>query len=640
MGQSASLLERLFTVGRVSGDVSTTSNLRCLDCSEPLVVPGPSCPSCGDDYGTAHGIPSFTTDESSKAIREVAAVAGSGSEQDLFRHLQDRPDGGTFLTDIFDGLRDDWRMLVPDRIDGRCMDLGAGFGTRSLMLAEFADTVEAVDPSLHKLRVLAETDHHLGQHVRPIHATLSTLPFQDGSFDTVVAEPEPDDDLESVVRRLQSLLDDQGTLCLKLPGASEASGLIGDGEKSRGVVGSLASLPRALRNCRVDRYRGFLSRRFDSVEFYALFPTVGKGQFVFPLGDTTAARHLLVDKVKRRLPRLQRAVKLGIPALVVTGLVPHGYVAVCSDGETIGSHPAEHTHSDEYDQLLIRGQRRSVVLHLDDDGVAFVQKLPKNTRTSLYDSRDTSNRREQSMLDRLRKGDEPVISTLPDGDLEETPLGPVRTEKPVQGVVVGRRISEDLARYRENLKAGFSWIAEFQRTFGGEKRTVSPDAVQGSLSVPAVDLEAPSVSRSVTIFNTPTKGDHSPENLFVDPDNGDVVAAIDWERSIEAGSPFRDPCRYALTLAARTFGGFEKGLQRGFVTDTLYSDALADAVAEYAAAVGLEPYGFVVHLVKPDVRVLTEEYLDSSKPMVWDPAICDRIEYVWEHQDEIVSTIC
>lgn len=620
--------------------MSTSPYLQCPDCLERLTVSEPSCPSCGNDYGTAHGIPSFTTDESSTAVRDVAAVAESGSEQSLFRHLQDRPDGETFLTKIFDGLREDWRMLVPDHIDGRCLDLGAGFGTRSLMLAEFADAVEAVDPSLHKLRVLSETDHHLGQHVRPIHATLSTLPFQDGSFDTVVAGPEPDGNLESVIRRLRSLLDDQGTLCLKLPGASEASGLVGDGGVPEGMIGSLASLPRTLRNCRLSRYQGLLSQLFDSVEFYALFPTVGKGQFVFPLGDTAAARHLLADKVERRLPRIQRAAKLAIPALIATGLVPHGYVAVCSDGDMAGSHPMGDTHSSEHDRLLIRGQRRVVVLHLGDDGMAFVRKLPKNTRTSLYDSRGTSNRREQSMLDWLRKGDEPILSTLPDGYLEETPLGSVLTEEPVEGVVVGKRVRENPAQFRQNLQAGFSWVAEFQRTFGGEKRTASPDTIQQALSVPALDLEAPSVSRPVTTFETPTKGDHSPENLFIDPDDGDVVAAIDWERSTKAGSPFRDPCRYALALAARTFGGFEQGLQRAFMSDTPYAEALADEVAEYAEVLGLEPYGFAVHLTAPDVRKLTAEYLDSSKPMVWDPTICDRIEYVWEHQDAIVSTLC
>jgi SAM-dependent methyltransferase len=617
-----------------------SSHLWCPDCSERLAVPGPSCPGCGDDYETVHGIPSFTTDESSTAVREVAAVAESDSEQNLFRHLQDRPDGGDFLRGVFDGLRDDWRMLVPDRIDGRCLDVGAGFGTRSLMLAEFTDAVEAVDPSLHKLRVLSETDHHLGQHVRPIHATLSTLPFQDSSFDTVVAGAESDSNLESVIRRLRSLLNDQGTLCLKLLGASEVSGLVGDGGVPEGMVGSLASLPRTLRNCRLSRYQGLLSQFFDSVEFYALFPTVGKGQFVFPLGDTAAAWHLLADKVERRLPRIQRAAKLAIPALVATGLVPHGYVAVCSDGDVAGSDPMGGTRPGDHDRLLIRGQRRTVVIHLDEDGISFVRKLPKNTRTSLYDSRGTSNRREQSMLDWLRKADEPVISTLPNGNLEETPLGPVRTEEPVEGAVVGRRIRENPAQFRQNLQAGFSWVAEFQQTFGGEKRTASPDTIQQSLSVPALDLEAPSISKPVATFETPTKGDHSPENLFVDPDNGDVVAAIDWERSTEAGSPFRDPCRYALALAARTFGGFEQGLQRAFVADTPYSEALADEVAKHAEVLGLEPYGFVVHLVTPDVRELTAEYLDSSKPMVWDPVICDRIEYVWEHQDAIVSTLC
>jgi SAM-dependent methyltransferase len=598
------------------------------------------CADCGDSFSRRHGIPSFlTTSGNDPVAREVAAFAESHTEQELFEHLMRDGDERHLASTVFDGLRDDWRLLVPDRLRGRCLDLWTGYGTRALMLADLAESVDAVDPSLDKLRVLAASDHNLSPSVRPVHAPIDRLPFADGTFDTIVADPPRGHNLDDLISRVRQYLDDAGTLVFKLDGPIDHDEF-GDGDNTDRLR-SITSLVASIRDGPLGGYQRRLNVAFDSVRMYALFPTKTKGQFVFLIDDAAAANHLLADKVDRKFDGVIQSVGTEIASIAVqVGATPHGYLAVCSDQCPDASvRLPEPPGTDGYDRYLIRGQRRAVVVYLDGEEIVFVRKLPKNTRTALYDDRGEANENEHSLLEELNRVEDPIVSTFPNGRLDRTPFGPVRTERPVSGTPVAKRIKRTPKRFRRNLRSGFDWIARFQSVYGGEPIVRSPSEIRDELSVPELDLQPPGVSKPITVFDTPVKSDHSPENLFVDPETDEAVAAIDWEGGKSHGPTYRDPCNYAITLATRTFGDFEAGIESAFVADTPYSDALGTVVEAYTDRLGLEPRGFVTYLAVPYVHKLSTDLLDESRPSIWDRGIVERVEYLWDRQDEIADRL-
>jgi SAM-dependent methyltransferase len=506
------------------------------------------------------------------------------------------------------------------------------------MLADLADSVDAVDSSLHKLRVLAASEHNLRPKVRPIHASRHRLPYVDGVFDTIVADPTDDWEPQEVVSQVRRLLADDGTFFLKLDSPFERpdTSVAGTDWSWRSV---LVSITTWLRGGRATHYKRLLEDIFDTVQLVALFPTKTKGQFVFEESDEFAASYLLADKVDRKFGNPLRAVAQRlVPAVARFGAVPRGRLIVCSNREP--RTPERLPELGDYERLLIRGQRRTVIIYVDEDGIGCVCKIPKNTRKALYDDRGVVNENEQSLLDELRAVDDPIVSTFPEGRLERTPLGPIRIEQPVDGIPVGKRIKQTPTRFRRNLRSGFDWILRFQQVYGGEPVVHPPAEVQTQLSVPSLELEPPEIPSPVTVFDTPAKSDHSPENLYVNPQTDEVIAAIDWEGGTRHGNPFRDSCKYALTLAVRTFGGFEEGLRRAFLEDSPYSAIVQRTVAEYTNRLGLEPQGFAAYLALPYVHKLSNDYLDESTPTIWNPSMVSRVELIWSHQDAVLDRLC
>ncbi len=69
----------------------------------------------------------------------------------------------------------------------RVLDLGCGMGRHSLLFAENGFEVTALDLSESGLRKLRALATERGLHIRTVQADLTSLPFDDGSFDAVLA---------------------------------------------------------------------------------------------------------------------------------------------------------------------------------------------------------------------------------------------------------------------------------------------------------------------------------------------------------------------------------------------------------------------------------------------------------------------
>lgn len=67
------------------------------------------------------------------------------------------------------------------------LDLGCGIGRHSLLFAENGFEVTALDSSESGLRRLENVAAERGLAVETVHADLASLPFDDGSFDAVLA---------------------------------------------------------------------------------------------------------------------------------------------------------------------------------------------------------------------------------------------------------------------------------------------------------------------------------------------------------------------------------------------------------------------------------------------------------------------
>lgn len=78
-----------------------------------------------------------------------------------------------------------WKKSRRSRI--RMLDLGCGMGRHSLLFAENGFEVTALDSSESGLRKLEASAAERGLEIEVVHADLTKLPFDDGSFDAVLA---------------------------------------------------------------------------------------------------------------------------------------------------------------------------------------------------------------------------------------------------------------------------------------------------------------------------------------------------------------------------------------------------------------------------------------------------------------------
>lgn len=573
----------------------------CPDCSSPLSGRPLACPRCAFQGRIRNGILSLRSastppDRSRRPFDEdllerVAVRTERTSIREATAVLRrDEADHSQLLSALYDSGRDAWRTLAAGAIEGRCLDVNAALGRRSVHLAELAETVYAVEPSLSSLRIAAaRDDFESADRVVPVHTTEDRLPFADDSFDTIVADftgrrPQT---LVPRLDRLEDLLADDGTLIFLADGATSRLGLADGLRPSAGGQGSQRDLRGALRGT-PDGYRSLLSAvglEFADVSLYSLFPTATRPLFVFDVESEHAVRKLSEIVLAERGSLAQFAkpvVSIGTRAGLLQRSYP-SYLAVCR-GSTAGS-PSPFEASDP---LLVSGRSRSVVLETSSEGVDGVWKVPNRIdHVSLTD-------RERSILDRLRSTDASIAETLPVGTTVESEFGPARREDPVPGTPLAAELDGGLDSFERVLRTGFEWLTEFQREFGGEPVERSPAAVRDELTFEPTGIEPPPVEEPVETFETPVHGDYLAGNVHVR--DGEVTGVIDWEYGATCASPIIDAGFFALDTATRTFGDFETGFERVFCDDTEYASRMRSIVRRYCDDLDLPTRTFALYL--------------------------------------------
>ena len=596
--------------------------LICPRCREPLAdtLECPSCPFRGRDHD---GILSFRhgrADDSPELERLALAVEqGSVTDALAAAGLEGRED---LRGSLFDTRRDVWRVPLADHVSGRCLEVGADFGRRSLLLADLADIVYATDSSLSKLRVaIAREDHPSGDTVVPVHAGIDDLPFAAGAFDTIVADltDRPVGDPTEFLQGLRALCAPGGSLLVLVDGWTRRRGLTvraGLEDTPPSSPAGLPGTPRGLRSLGTDL-------GFESASVYALAPTAARPLYVFDV-ESRGASAQLATFLAEDGGRLQRALEPLVTAAITTPLVRSlypSYLLVCTDEPTGAPF-------DIADPLVVGGRARSVLLDVEDGAVDRVVKVP-NTHAH----RDLA-RREHAVLTSLLEADDPIVETLPGGTLLETGFGPTRSEEPMGGRTLERTLTGSSDDVEQVLEQGLGWLARFQTVYGGDPVTLEAAVVEERLRFDPLEVVPPPIETPITTFPTPVHGDYLPGNITVE--EGSVRGVIDWEYASLEGYPSVDAGMFLQQVAAAGAGGFESGL-RALAGETDIADTLRRHLREYCSTVGLPPETLVtcfsavwVHRLERDHRAGTATAHDDT--MVRRREAIDEIE---QYRDDI-----
>lgn len=611
----------------------------CPNCSEPLSVEPIECRHCEFEAAIRNGIFSLLPRSSARADRTDESATVEELERLAMRtermSVREASDGfrsrdrSSLLSELYDVGRDAWRVFAAEHITGRCLDLNAGFGRRSMLLAELAETVYAVDPCLSKLRVaVARDDYESSDRVVPVHTTADRLPFETESFDTIVADftglnPR---ELVSRIERLESLLADGGTVIFLADGATSRLGLpsaVGmDAPETRDGI----DLSGAIRGT-PDGYRSLLSDAtadFSDVSTYALFPTATRPLYVFDVENRRAVRKLseMVFSEQGRLAQFAKPfVSLSERSGLLKRLYPH-YLIVCTNDPSPPPFDASNP-------LLLSGRARSVLLELADDGTEAVWKIPnKNSNAPLTE-------REHSVISHLEGTDETITETLPTGNALDSPFGVVRTEQSVEGRPLLEDLDGSVESFESVLDHGFEWLIDFQQRFRSESIVRSPADVRNDLRFEPTGITPPPIDDPVETFFTPVHGDFIAANIHVS--DGEITGVIDWEYGALEASPIIDAGFFVLNAATETFGSFEAGFQGVFCEDNAYARVARTYVRRYCDELGLPYRTFKLYL--PSVylhRLETDWKLNAST--TYTNRLYGRtrfVECVFEHLDSV-----
>ncbi|MCU4924905.1 methyltransferase type 11 [Halobacteria archaeon AArc-dxtr1] len=586
--------------------------LACPSCSVALTPQSLSCPRCGRSGQQHDEIVSFVPvsaekDARTDGLEELALLTEQHGIRAAAEEWHDgRSDTQSVRSALFDAGRDAWRMLVTEQVTGRCLDVSAGFGRRSMLLAELADTVYAVDPNLSKLRVTAaRDDFESAGDVVPVHTTVDELPFSGGAFDTIVADATATDrGLRGLLSALEPYLAEGGTILTTVDGWPRTLGL----PRLAGIDGGTSPSP-SVTGLRPTTPSGFetLGERFDfeRTTTYALVPSASRPLYAFAVDNADAVRTLsefvfddrsqtgsagrLLLSLADRCGLLKRSLPSYLVVYERDGddrrEDPHSHDVAALDGREQRS-PASSTHSVGREPsptftrpMLISGRSRSVVLELGDDGPTAVWKVP-NRR-----AHEPLSRRENAVLEELRSRDEPFADTLPSGVEITSSFGACRREEPVSGRSLGGQMGGDPDAFERVLRIGFDWLIEFQHACGGERITRSPEQVEESLRFAPAGLEPPTISEPVETFETPVHGDFLAQNIYVEGDS--VTSVIDWEYGALSASPVVDAGFLLLDTAARAGDDFYAGVRQVLHAETEHADRARDCLEHYCDAVDI-----------------------------------------------------
>lgn len=650
-----------------------------------------------------NGVPSWTTvtDPPSgidtETVTALTEATAAGTVRDaLARTFPTGRDGGPSVADelaareaLFVDPADVWRIPVADAIGGRCLDVNAGVGTRSLLLAELAESVDAADTELESLSFLAARDDYaVGDRVTPIHAETAALPKPSNPYETVVADLTGANrpvSLSKTVADLTEHLASDGALLLLLDGWPRLAGLtdaVGFGVPRRAGDGGALSRAFGAAGAGIRGYERLLSSLgFENVDLYGLVPDPSDPSYVVPTDDPGAVRRLFdVGGAGNAVDRLAvRGAGFAQRVGILDGCWP-AYLAVCragpgSDAESgdFGSGEFDADPLDEREDgdpstpatrgLVTRGGGRSTVLVDGEDGsLAGVTKVPHrraHAEFALDECRTMRALREGDGTEPDRSGilgdaeSAPVPETIPSGTVTMTRFGPTYSEEPARGVPLSGSLSRDPEDFRRVLERGLDWLARMQLRYGSGPFERSPEAVTEDLRFEEFGLEPPPVDRPIRLFETPCHGDFHPKNVFVERGGtsvdanatgggtGPVTAVIDWELGSVADNPIVDPAFFVLQTARLAFGGLEEGIDGALASPGPHANAVRDVVDDYCDAVGLSHRAFTTYLPTVWIRRLRRCSERGATASYSGRALrrASDVRTVWDRRSEISAVL-
>lgn len=603
------------------------------------------------------GIPSWTTEQRSLPAvdtKSLTTVVEALETKPLREALTTLPESSeqTVRNALFVDPADAWRISASEYINGRCLDVNAGVGTRSLLLAELSETVDAADQCHEALRFLdRRDDYDCGDRVRPVHAGVRTLPEPTTPYETIVADftgANRPESLSETVEDISRYLADDGAMILQLDGWPRTTGLT-DTLNIGSATDRVRALSPALRTATVG-YERILSRAgFETVELYALLPDSDDPSFVLPVDDADATRRLL-DTAHRAGDGADRLLSRGASLVELFGILDRcwpAYLAICRESETDeGVSEGE----GEFDisvprGLLKRGGGRSTVFTYDDRELEYVTKIPHRRAHAefiLDEHRVTEYLRSET--DHADGSDTSFVETIPSGSARMTWFGPTYTEAPMDGTPLSEFITADPERFRRVLELGFGWLTRLHRLHGGPVAKRSEEVVREELSFSEFDLEPPRVDGPTRLFRAPCHGDFHPKNVFVAGETaeiGPVTAVIDWELAGLDDNPIADAGFLVLQTARLAFGGLRDGVDEVFASRSAHAEIVREVVLRYCSAVGITPEAFVTYLPIVWIRRL-KRCADRGATASYSGRACrraDDVEYIWERQPEIARAL-
>lgn len=584
--------------------METRSPLICPRCSNPFQRESFKCRSCKFELPQHYGIPSFEPQDPSNLtdsdlIRKIANLNDQGTILEATNEVLGNggPENG-LLKEIYDTRNDAWRILVSEAIDGCCLDLYAGFGRRSLALAEITDTVYAVDPDINKLRILrGREDFESRSSVFPVHGDEQSIGFQDRTFDTVVADftgrgrISPKNWLNS----LDSMIKTDGSILLFLDGWVKQSGA----SKLIGLEDSLPSFSQRVSPLAVKRTQRHLEKLgYNQITTHTLLPTPEQLQLLYEVGNPVGSRQFVEAILSRNTGNL--FVNKLVHWSHRLGFLDHAYPVYV----IVGSKQDSERSPPRSAPVISTGRSRSIMFEFETDELSSVWKYPNRRRHEAF------NEREHAIVEWLRSEEPQVPQTLPKGELIDTKFGTTRKESPVAGQRLSEAVDKPALSAQDALELGLEWLLNFQRPEGRDEVALSPAEFVERFSVPEVGIEPPRPSGSTEFFETPIHGDFKPENVYVDAEN--VSAVIDWEYGAKAANPVIDAGFFILNVL-NSEGHSMVELMCGLLTGCSSVDHVREGIREYSERVDI-PHRSIL-LLLPTVyvhRIKVDRTIDAQ----------------------------
>jgi len=439
--------------------------------------------------------------------------------------LQGRSDSDQILKELYDTRLDAWRVFVSDILDGRCLDLYAGCGRRSLSLAELADTVYAVDPDISKLRILDQRDDfRSADRVVPVHSSVESPIFNENTFDTVVADytGRSNQLTHPQIEFIDSIVVDRGAVVLLVDGITRKAGLTGlMGLNDSSLSTSVARLRSTVGQCE----RALEELEYETIKVFALWPISEQLSWVYEIGDSRREYRFVEQVFDRGSPRLP-LVSIGkatSKAGILQYLFPNFLIVGCKEEKSITNcNPRS---------ILKTGRSRSIVFTYGNE-LLSVEKIPNRVRHSEF------NEREHELIQKLRVEEPQIRDNLPTGELVDSPFGSIRKEKAVDGKPLSETLDGTVMGAEQALTMGLDWLVTFQQPETRQRTWFSVEAYIASSRLDRIDKDFARLSDAVELFETPVHGDLTPKNIYVD--DGSISAVIDWEYGDLKGNPIID----------------------------------------------------------------------------------------------------